>query len=478
MPRSVLLGIDSGTQSTKALAVDCDTGEIVGEGRGHHSGESTQDPRSWWNALIEATAPIAQGDFEVRGISVSGQQHGCVLIGESGEPVRPAPLWNETSAANDAERLNEQADFAAAVGSRLVSAFTIAKLAHLQRTEPEAITRASAVGLPHDWLNLQLTGNLVTDRGDASGSGWWSPETGQVRHDLFELAVGAETAARIALPQVLRSNEPAGELLESAAKALSLPSGLPVGPGTGDNMAAALGIGAEPGSFVVSLGTSGTAYAVTDQATHDETGIVCGFADATDRFLPLACLINCTRTVDAIARLCGLDPLEALDRGCAIEPGAGGLLLEPWFGGERTPNLPDAAAVLHGMTLANLSPATFIRAAIDAVAAGLALGIDRLRELGSGGDTITLVGGGSQHIAWQQAIADVTGLPVEVRGGREHAARGAAIQIGAITRGIPVAELAAAWRPPIVATVQPRSGYRERFRLEERSALVAQRQQA
>ena len=155
MPRSVLLGIDSGTQSTKALAIDCDTGEIVGEGRGHHSGESTQDPRWWWNALTEATAPIAQGNFDIRGISVSGQQHGCVLIGEDGEPVRPAPLWNETSAADDAERLNQQADFVAAVGSRLVSAFTIAKLAHLQRTEPEAITRASAVGLPHDWLNLQ-----------------------------------------------------------------------------------------------------------------------------------------------------------------------------------------------------------------------------------------------------------------------------------------------------------------------------------
>ncbi|MEZ4495673.1 MAG: FGGY family carbohydrate kinase [Thermomicrobiales bacterium] len=213
------------------------------------------------------------------------------------------PLWNETSAADDAERLNQQADFAAAVGSRLVSAFTIAKLAHLQRTEPESIARASAVGLPHDWLNLQLTGNLVTDRGDASGSGWWSPETGQVRHDLLELALGAETAARIALPRVLGSNEPAGELLESAAIALGLPAGLPVGPGTSDNMAAALVSALNRSSFVVSLGTSGTAYAVTDHATHDETGIILRIR-GRDRPLPSARLsINCTRTVDAIARL-------------------------------------------------------------------------------------------------------------------------------------------------------------------------------
>ncbi len=475
MPRPVLLGIDSGTQSTKALAIDCNTGEIMAEGRGLHTGESTQDPRDWWAALREAVAPIAHAGFEVRGLSVSGQQHGCVLIDESGQPVRPAPLWNETSAAPDAERLNTEADFAAEVGSKLVAAFTIAKLAHLKRTEPESIAAAHAVGLPHDWLNLKLTGQLTTDRGDASGSGWWSANSGDTRRDLLALALGTEDAERLRLPKVLGSADLAGELQPSTAEELGLPPGIPVGPGTGDNMAAALGIGAEPGEFVISLGTSGTAYAASDQPTHDPTGAVCGFADATGRYLPLVCLINCTRTIDAIARLCGLDPVAALDLAATVEPGAGGLLLEPWFGGERTPNLPDATASLHGLTLDNLSPARFVRAGIDAVAAGLAYGVDCLRANGVTGDAVTLVGGGSQHIVWQQAIADVIGLPVRVRGGREHAARGAAIQIGAILKGLPVAELARDWRPPVTATVEPRTGMQDRFRIEERAALVAER---
>ncbi len=455
MPRPVLLGIDSGTQSTKALAIDAETGTIIAEGRGAHSGNSVQDPAEWWAALKSAVAPIAQLDLDIQGMAISGQQHGCVLIDESGGIVRPASLWNDTSAAPDAERLNESADFADEVGSRLVAAFTIAKLAHFQRTEPTSIERATAVGLPHDWLNMRLTGRLVTDRGDASGSGWWSLTTGVIRRDLLALAIGDEQAHRIELPAVHASDEPAGVLLDDVAEDLGLRAGVPVGPGTGDNMAASLGIGAEPGEFVISLGTSGTAYAVSERPTHDRDGVVCGFADATGRFLPLVCLLNCTRTVDAIAALGGFDSNAALDRAAMLEPGAGGLLLEPWFSGERTPNLPNATATLRGMTLGHLSPAHFARAAVDAVAAGLAFGIDRLRAQGIEGNQITLVGGGSQHVAWQQTIADATELTVVIRGGREHAARGAALQIGAIMRGIPVAEMAAARRPPISTT--PRS---------------------
>jgi xylulokinase len=237
-------------------------------------------------------------------------------------------------------------------------------------------------------------------------------------------------------------------------------------------MAAALGIGASPGSDVISLGTSGTAYAVSEIPTRDPNGVICGFADATGRYLPLVCLINCTRTVDAVARLCGLDPVTALDLAASEDPGASGLLLEPWFGGERTPNLPDATATLHGMTLDNLSPARFVRAAIDAVAAGLAFGIDQLRLAGITGDAITLVGGGSQHIAWQQAIADATGLPVQVRGGREHAARGAATQIAAILKDVPLESLIEQWKPPLLATIEPRARFRGAFRSRERQALI------
>jgi len=202
--------------------------------------------------------------------------------------------------------------------------------------------------------------------------------------------------------------------------------------------------------------------------------VICGFADATGQFLPLVCLINCTRTVDAVADLLGVDRVRALDLAANAEPGAGGLLLEPYFGGERTPNLPLAHGTLHGMSLENLRPELLLRAALDGVAAGLAYAVDHLRGFGIDGDGIDLVGGGARHIAWQQAIADATGLPVTVRGGSEHAARGAAIQIAALLRGGDIADLAARWRPEPIAEIAPRDGLRTQFRLTERQDLAAQ----
>ena len=246
MLRSVVLGVDSSTQSTKVLAVDVEDGTIRGEGRAPHSGADIQHPEEWWTALQQAVRQAVGPDLRVSGISVAGQQHGCVTLDARGEVVRPAPLWNNVAAAPDAERLNEQADFAAAVGSRLVASFTIAKLAHLARTAAADLARTAAVGLPHDWLNFRLTGELATDRGEASGSGWWSPGQGRDRRDLLALAVGAEAAERLRLPAVRGPEEPAGTLTAEAAATLGLPAGIPVGPGSGDNMATALGVGAAP----------------------------------------------------------------------------------------------------------------------------------------------------------------------------------------------------------------------------------------
>ncbi len=340
MPTPVVLGIDSGTQSTKVLAVHTETGEVVATGRGAHTGEDIQHPNEWWNALRDAVRQVLASDVEVQGLSVSGQQHGCVLIDPRGDVVRPAPLWNNVASAPDAERLNGLADFAAETGSRLVASYTITKLAHIARTAPEDITRATAVGLPHDWLNFRLTGQLTTDRGDASGTGWWSPKNGAYRRDLLALAIGEEDATRITLPEVRGADEPSGTLSREAAVDLGLPAGIPVGPGTGDNMAAALGVGAASGEIVVSLGTSGTAFAVSDAPTADPSGEVAGFADATGHFLPLACMLNCTRVVDTTARLVGLGRDEALGSAGDLPPGADGILMLPYLSGERTPNLP------------------------------------------------------------------------------------------------------------------------------------------
>ena len=472
MPRSVVLGVDSSTQSTKVIAVDADSGEIVAAGRAAHSGEDIQNPAEWWSALVEATRQVVTPDMRVEAISVGGQQHGMVTLDKTGQVVSPAPLWNNVAAAPDAERLNAQADFAAEVGSRLVASFTIAKLAHMARTAPADLARTVAVGLPHDWLNRQLTGNLATDRGEASGSGWWSPRESRDRRDLLALAVGAEKAKELRLPEVRGPEEPAGLLAAEAAEALGLPPGIPVGPGTGDNMAAALGVGAAPGELVISLGTSGTAFAVSDRPISDDSGEVEGFADATGRFLPLVCMLNCTRVVDAAATMVGLSREDALDLIITAPPGAGGLLLMPYLAGERTPNLPEATGSITGLTAENANPRCIVRAALDGVAAGLAYAVEVLAGLGIAAPEVTLVGGGSQHVAWRQAIADATGLPVVVRGGGEHAARGAAVQALAVARGEAIDEIVRRWRPEVVARVEPRPGARDAFRLDERRRVI------
>src|SRR5215217_809813 len=256
MARAVVLGADSSTQSTKVVAVDVETGEELSEGRSPHSGLDTQDPSDWWTALRIATASAMSPDVDVRGLSVGGQQHGLVTLDAAGEPVRPAPLWNNVDAAPDAERLNILADFASAVGSRLVASFTMAKLAHLARTAPSELARTDAVALPHDYLNWRLTGQLATDRGEASGSGWWSPAENRIREDLLALAIGEDDAGRIRFPEVRGPEEPAGNVSLEAASQLGIPAGIPVAPGSGDNPAAAVGVGSTTTSeLVVSLGT-------------------------------------------------------------------------------------------------------------------------------------------------------------------------------------------------------------------------------
>lgn len=472
MPRSVVLGVDSSTQSTKVLAVDAGSGEVVAEGRAPHSGQDIQHPHEWWDALVSATHQAVSPDMQVEAISVGGQQHGLVTLDAEGQVIRPAPLWNNVDAAPDADRLNAQADFATEVGTYLVSSITIAKLAHLARTAPEDLARTAAVGLPHDWLNFRLSGVLATDRGEASGSGWWSPRENRDRRDLLALAVGAGKAEQLRLPQVFGPNDRVGTLTTAAASALGLPAGIPIAPGTGDNMAAALGVGAAPGEMVISLGTSGTAFAVSSHPTADKSGEVEGFADATGRFLPLACMLNCTRVVDTVAAMVGLSRSEALDLAAALPPGADGLLLMPYLAGERIPNLPTARGSLTGLGMENATPQLLVRAALDGVAAGLAYSLEALERLGITAPEVTLVGGGSQHGAWRQAIADATGLPVIVRGGSEHAARGAAMQALAIARQEPIDDVVQRWRPEQIARIEPRPDYHAAFRLDERRQII------
>lgn len=451
---ALVAGIDSSTQATKVEIRDADSGSFVSSGRAPHPPtsppRSEQDPESWWTALQAAWSDA--GSPTVEAISVAGQQHGMVVTDELGTPLRPAKLWNDTETAADAswliKKLGSTGAWAEAVGSVPVASFTITKLSWLHRTEADVWARMARVCLPHDWLTWRLTGRLATDRGDASGTGYWSPAGGEYRFDLLEI-VGDDVAWPSVVPPVLAPDEPAGNWGDGAG-------GPVVACGTGDNMAAALGVGLGPGQVALSIGTSGTAYVVSDRPTADSTGAVAGFADATGRFLPLVCTLNAAKVTDAIARLIGVDH-DRLDR-LALDapPGAGGLTLLPWFDGERTPNRPDATGTLVGLRT-HLTRDQLARAAYEGVVCGLLDGLDALDLAGApvAGARIVLVGGGSRSSAYQRVVADLSGQVVEVHGDEEQVAKGACVQAAAALHSVSPAEIAAAWKRPPSAEIEP-----------------------
>ena len=433
---ALVAGVDSSTQSTKVELRDVETGRVAATGRASHPPaeppRSEQDPRHWWRALVEALGSCGDRRREVAAVAVAGQQHGLVVLDADGEPLRPAKLWNDTTSALQAaalvERLGAEA-WANACGSVPVASFTITKLAWLVEHEPRLAERVARIALPHDYLTLRLTGRHVTDRGDASGTGWYDTAAGRYRADLLELVGGRSGPEWMeTLPEVLAFDAAAGRVTPSASAATGLPEGIPVGAGTGDNMAAALGTGLRPGDIAVSLGTSGTAYSVSAVPTHDATGAVAGFCDAAGGFLPLVCTLNATRVTDAAARWLGLDRGRFAAAALSAPAGAGGAVMVPYLDGERTPNLPDATGSLYGLGFST-SPADLARAAHEGVVCGLLDGIDALAAVGASvGGRLHLVGGGARSPAFRQVTADCWGAPVRVLDAEEAVAAGACVQ--------------------------------------------------
>ena len=437
-------GVDSSTQSAKVEIRDADTGGLVRSGRAPHPPTappcSEQDPREWWRAFV-AARDAAGGFDDVAAVSIAAQQHGLVVTDAAGTPLRAAKLWNDTESAPDAGWLLEQRDdgaagWAGACGSVPVAAFTISKLSWLHRSEPEVFGRMERVMLPHDWLVWQLTGEYQTDRGDASGTGYWSPAAGEYRFDLLEI-VDRETDWLAAVPPVV-----------DASAAL----------GTGDNMAAALGLGLRPGDVVFSFGTSGTVFAVSDAPTHDASGAVAGFADATGRFLPLVCTLNATKVTDAIGRLLGADH-AALDALALASPsGARGATLLPYFDGERTPNRPSARGALAGLSAA-ASREDVARAAFEGVVCGLLDGLDALRAVDVRAEgRCFVIGGGARSTAYVQILADLAQCAVTVVADDELVALGGGVQATARATGRPIADVQAAWNLGVGTEVEPSIG--------------------
>ena len=422
--RQLIAGVDSSTQSVKVVIRDSNTGELVRQGRASHPDGTEVDPVHWLNGLNSAITE-AGGIEDVSAISIAGQQHGMVALDSNGDVIRDALLWNDVRSADAAESLNREAggdaEIAKKVGSKLVASFTAAKLRWLADHEPENAAKTASVALPHDWLSWQIQGGkdftkLFTDRSDASGIGYFDPSTSQYRQEIIELALGKNR--QIQFPRIIAASEFGGET----------ENGIPIAAGAGDNAAAALGLQAQPGDVVVSLGTSGTAFAVSQTPTHDPSGSVAGFADATGRYLPLVCTLNAARILDAACQMLGKNHDEIAELALSAQPGAHGLTLLPYFEGERTPNRPNATGTLSGMNISNSNPADIARAMIEGMLSGLADAVDSLVALGVKVERILLIGGAAKNPAVPVIASALFGREVLVPPIGEYVANGAAKQ--------------------------------------------------
>jgi xylulokinase len=481
---TLVAGIDSSTQSCKVVIRDAETGRLVRSGSARHPDGTEVDPQHWWRALGEAL-DRAGGLEDVEAVSVGGQQHGMVALDAAGEVIRPALLWNDTRSAQSAADLVSELgggdaeagarEWARSVGTVPVAAITVTKLRWLADHEPDLADRVAAVALPHDWLTWRLSGatsleTLVTDRSDASGTGYFSGASGEYRRDLLALALRRDESAvtSIVLPRVLGPSDSAGKGDAAAGW-----GHLQLGPGCGDNAGAALGLGLRPGETSVSLGTSGVVAVVSPTTTSDPSGLVAGFADATGHFLPLACTLNAARVLDAAARVLGVDHDELSALALAGRPGAGGLVHVPYLEGERTPNLPAATGSLWGMTLDTMTREHLARASVEGLLCLMADCLDAVRRQGVTVDRVTLVGGGARSRAVREIAPAILGVPVDVPAPGEYVADGAARQAAWVLSGGAEPPV---WHPGEVATyeAEPTPAVLERY--HEAARLVAESQ--
>ncbi len=437
------IGIDSGTQSTKAIVLDLGTRSILAESSAKYDllpglppGHLEQDPRTWINAvrstILECLAKIGGRRSEVCGIGVSGQQHGLVVLDEKDEVVRPAKLWCDTSTTDQC------AQYAAAfggasglidlAGNAILPGYTAPKLLWLKQNEPDHFSRTRCVLLPHDYLNFWLTGVKRMEYGDASGTGWLNVRT---REWCPELLAFIDPAAADLLPELGSSLTAQGYLRPELAAEWGLGDGsrILVSAGGGDNMMGAIGTGnVTPGVITASFGTSGTLYGCASSPVIDPQGEVAAFCDSADGWLPLACTMNVTVVTETVRGWFGWTHEEMERQISSVAAGAAGLTFLPYLNGERTPNLPESSGVLHGMNGSNASPAHISRAAMEGATLGLAYGLRRFRELGVVPTEIRLTGGGTKSAVWRQIAADVFGVPVVGLATAEGAGLGACLQ--------------------------------------------------
>jgi xylulokinase len=435
------LGLDCGTQSTKVIVLDLESGSVLASAQSAYGllaglppGHAEQHPQTWLeaadNAVRSCLGQVGERRQEVRAIGVSGQQHGLVALDSKNEPVRPAKLWCDTSTAAQCEQFNNEfgpSAIIALAGNAILPGYTAPKILWLKQQEPANFRATRTILLPHDYLNFWLTGEKHMEYGDASGTALLDVRTRKWCEPLLEYI---DPAVAAMLPPVASSRRPAGLLREPLRAAWGLSPDVLVSAGGGDNMLAAIGTGnvAPGGAVTASLGTSGTLFGYSASPVVDENGELAAFCDSTDGWLPLACTMNVTVATEQARAMFGWDHAQ-LEAAVASAPaGAAGLLFLPYLNGERTPNLPGGSGVLHGMTPGNMQPAFLARAIMEGVTLGLAYSLNRFRQLGLQPAEIRLTGGGSRSAVWRQICADVFNLPVFALETSEGAALGAAIQ--------------------------------------------------
>ena len=455
----LVAGVDSSTQSTKVLLCQAEDGTVIGQSSAPHPDGTECHPELWWQALGEAGRGLLD---RADAIGVAAQQHGMVVLDEAGRVIRPALLWNDMRSAPQAAALIAElggpAEWARRTGSVPTASFTVTKLRWLAEHEPASAERTAHVLLPHDWLTWRLTGGegsrggpaeAATDRGDASGTGYFSPALSKWLPDIATAALGHPVGLpRLAAPAEIVGRTPGGAALSA---------------GTGDNMGAALGLGVGLGEVVVSIGTSGTAYAVAAEPAADKSGLVAGFADATGRFLPLVATVNAARILTVTARLLGTDPSGLSSLALAAPAGASGLTLLPYLDGERSPNRPDASGVLRGLTSTNTTPENLARAAVEALLCSLADAIGNLADCGITAQRVILIGGAARSEAVRRIAPAIFEVPVTVPPPAEYVALGAARQAAWALSG---AESPPAWPLPGSSaeyTAEPVPLVRERY---------------
>ena len=434
--RRVFLGVDCGTQGTKAVLRDPTTGAVVAVGRAPHKlvarddGTSEQDPAWWIDALRTAVRDAMRGErFDIGGIGVSGQQHGLVCLDERDRPVRAAKLWNDTTTARECveltRKLGGDSRILELTGNLMLPGYTAPKIAWLAAHEPDMYARTTRMCLPHDYLNLWLTGQFVTEPGDASGTAYFDVRARRYS-DAVLAAIDDQRDWTRTLPPIALSLSIVGALRREAAESLGLEVGIPVSAGGGDNMCAAIGCDVVvEGPVAVSLGTSGTAFAYRAEPAVDPHGEAAAFCDSTGGWLPLACTLNCTSATEWVRELFAMDHV-AVDAAIA-KGGATGLAFLPYLFGERTPNRPEAAGVFVGLRPDHGRDA-IVNAVVEGVTFGLAYALEALSRSGVALTEVTLVGGGSASDAWAQLCADVFDRPVVRPAFVEAAASGAARQ--------------------------------------------------